>query len=167
MPASPDEQSRQTCAAQLPAVIYLPDLRQPTKSVTSGSERRQRPHVKRCRFNDAELAEFNARAAARGLMDGAYIRVATIGDPGPRAQRRAPVHAAALTAALVAFNRAGNNQNQIARALNELLVIAREQGNDRLENLLMELADAVRGLPVLFAEPVAAILAALGHDRQG
>ncbi len=86
---------------------------------------------------------------------------------GRRRRGRGPVDVAALTAALVAFNRAGNNQNQIARGLNELLIIAREQPDARLESLLMELADAGRGLPVLFAAPVAAILAALDHDREG
>ena len=73
----------------------------------------------------------------------------------------------ALTQAVVAFNRAGNNQNQVARALNELLLVAREQGNARLAGEVEGLAAAIRGLPLMFAEPVAAILAALSHDREG
>jgi hypothetical protein len=153
--------------AELPDVIHLPDLRQRTKKVTSGSELRHRQHVKRCRYDDDELAEFDARAKARGLTDGAYIRASTLGDAGPRARRRAPVDIVALMQALVAFNRVGNNQNQMTRGLNELLLIAREQSNARLENLVLEMADAILGLPALFAEPVAAILAAVRHDREG
>ena len=98
---------------------------------------------------------------------GAYIRAATLGDAGPRARRRAPVDIAALMQALVALNRVGNNQNQIAHALNELLLIAREQGHAQLENRVLDLAGAIRDLPGLFAEPVAAILAAVNRDNEG
>jgi hypothetical protein len=157
--------ARRSPTPTVPPALQVPDLPR-LKKVTSGSELRQRHHVKRCRYDDAELAEFEARARACGLSDGAYIRAVTLGDAGPRAKRRAPVDAAALTAALVAFNRAGNNQNQTARALNELLLIAHERNNARLESLVLELADALRGMPDLFAEPVAAIMAALGHDRE-
>jgi hypothetical protein len=73
----------------------------------------------------------------------------------------------ALTQALVAFNRAGNNQNQTVRALNELALIARDQGLARVESQLRDLAAGIRGLPDLFAAPVAAIMAALSRDREG
>ena len=42
------------------------------------------------------------------------------------------VDAPALMQALVDLNRVGNNQNQMTRALNELLLIAREQSSRRL-----------------------------------
>jgi hypothetical protein len=161
------ERVEETRAGDAPAVIHLPDLRQPAKKVTSGSSNRRRRHVEKFRTDDEEHATLHDTARACGLTFGAYMRASKIGDAGPRAKRRAPVDATALTAALVAFNRAGNNQNQTTRALNELLLIASEQSNARLESLVLELADAIRGLPGIFAEPVAAILAALGHDREG
>jgi hypothetical protein len=144
-----------------------PDLRQPTKKVTSGSDNRARQHVERFRTDDAEHAALHDQARASGLSFGAYMRASKLGDPGPRAQRRAPVDVTALTQALVAFNRVGNNQNQIARALNELLLIAGERSSTRLENLVQELACAIRELPALFAAPNAAILAALSRDSEG
>ena len=86
----------------------------------------------------------------------------------PRLSRRpTSVDTAALTQALVDFNRVGNNQNQIARALNELVLIAREQGNRRLEIRIEELAQSISELPATFAAPLAAIHAALSHDREG
>src|SRR4051812_42230823 len=109
---------------QLPGVIYLPDLRQRTKKVTSGSKKRRRKYVERFRTDDDEHAALHAQARESGLSFGAFMRASKLGDAGPRAQRRAPVDVVALTQGLAAFNRAGNNQNQIARALNEILLIA-------------------------------------------
>jgi hypothetical protein len=165
MTDGPDRGSRETSVG--PGVIHLSDGRQVAKKVTSGSAKRQRKHLEKFRTDDEEHAALHEQARACGLSFGAYMRATKLGNAGPRAKRRAPVDAAALTQALVAFNRAGNNQNQLARGVNELLLIAREQGNERLENLAKELAQAIRGLPMLFAEPVAAVLAALQHDRQG
>ncbi len=152
-------------------VIYLPDERQRRKKATSGSDRRKRHHVERFRTNDAEHEALHERLRASGLGLGAYVMLlADIGGSKaarPRRRSRAAVDDVALTQAVVAFNRAGNNQNQVARALNELLLVAREQGNARLAGEVEGLAAAIRGLPLMFAEPVAAILAALSHDREG
>ena len=152
-------------------IIYLPDERQQRKKVTSGSERRQRHHVERFRTDDSEHAALHERLRASRLSLGDYVmQCATIaGGKGsrPRRRGRAQVDLVALTQAIVAFNRAGNNQNQIARALNEIALVAREQSNTRLEFLVQELADAIRGIPDLFAAPVAAIIAALHRDREG
>jgi len=71
-----------------------------------------------------------------------------------------------LTQATVALNRVGNNQNQEVRALNELVLIAREQSNARLESLVLERIEALRQLPDLFAGVVAAIQAALNDDSE-
>ena len=116
-------------AAETPAVIHLPDLMERSKKVTSGSANRQRRHLEQFRTDDGEHAALREKARASGLSFGAYMRASNLGDAGPRARRRAPVDIAALMQALVALNRVGNNQNQIARALNELLLIAREQGH--------------------------------------
>jgi hypothetical protein len=158
-------------AREAPAVIHLPDLRQSTKKVTSGSNKRQRQHLERFRTDAAEHAALHEQLRATGLSLGAYVmRLAAIeGGNVSRARRRghAPVDVVALTQALVAFNRAGNNQNQTARALNELVLIAREQGCDRLEKQVRDIAAAVRAGPDLFAAPVAAIMAVLNRDREG
>lgn len=156
----PDEKS----TAELPAVIYLPDDRQRAKQVTSGSEKRQRRHVRQTRYDDAELAEFDRRVRAKRLSAGAYTRLATIGEPGPRHQHGpGPAHVAALFDALVAFNRAHNNLNQTARAANTLLLVAHEHGADRLADEVRELQRAVDLLREQFAAPLAALRAALDH----
>ena len=157
--------------SELPDVIQLPDGRpHRAKKVTSGSEKRQRTKAVRVRLHPADAERLKLEAANAGQSLAGYLAAGRLGPEAarrPRRRGRGPVDVAALTAALVAFNRAGNNQNQIARGLNELLIIAREQSDARLESLLLELADALRGLPMLFAAPVAAILAALDHDREG
>ena len=106
--------------------------------------------------------------AGKGLTDGAYIRAAPLAMPGRPAQRPPPYgRCRGADAGARRLQPRGNNQNQTTRALNELLLIAHEQSNARLENLVQELADAIRGMPTLFAEPVAEILAALSGDSEG
>ena len=157
--------------AGAPDVIYLPDARQRTKRVTSGSNRRKRHHLERFRTDDAEHAALHEQLRASGLSLGAYVmQLAEIAGgkvSRPRRRGRAGVDDVALSQATVALNRVGNNQNQTVHALNELVLIARERSNARLESLVLELADAIRGMPALFAEPVAAIMAALNHDSEG
>lgn len=171
MTAPPRDFTEPAPASEAPGVIHLPDRRQLTKKVTSGSNKRQRQHLERFRTDDAEHAALHEQLRATGLSLGAYVmRLAAIeGGTVSRARRRgrAAVDVMALTQALVAFNRAGNNQNQTTHALNELVLIAREQGCDRLASQVRELAAALRGLPDLFAAPVAAIMAALNRDREG
>ncbi|OYV36435.1 MAG: hypothetical protein B7Z80_15540 [Rhodospirillales bacterium 20-64-7] len=166
--AAPESGARAGAAAD---IIYLPDGRQRRKKVTSGSNRRKREHVERFRTDDAEHKALHDRLRESNLSLGEYVmqlgKIA--GREASRRRRRGGTREdkTALTQAIVAFNRAGNNQNQTVRALNELLLIAREQSNMRLESMVLELADAIRGMPDLFAEPIAAILAALHHDREG
>ncbi len=157
-------------ATETPAVIELPDLRQRTKKVTSGSATRQRKDGVFVRLFPEQRARLATEAASSGVSIPAYLVAGRLGDdavPPPMRRRRVTVDTAALLQALVAFNRAGNNLNQTARALNELLLIAQEQSNARLEKLVEELAEAIRGVPGMFMEPVAAILAAVNHDREG
>ena len=128
---------------------------------------RRRGHVERFRTDDAEHAELERRARDAGLSVNAYSRLRTLGDPGPRARRRAPVDATALMSALMAFNRAHNNLNQIARALNTLALFAEEHGAGRVLEELEDLRRAVEPIERSVAPPVAAILEALRYDRQG
>ena len=146
-------------------IIYLPDERQRRKKATSGSEKRQRSKAIRVRVLPAEMERLKAEAAAARMSVAGYLASGRLGEEKAQrsrvTRRRATVDVSALMDALIAFNRAGNNQNQIARALNELLLVAHEQSNARLASEVEALAEAIRGLPVLFAEPVAAIMAAL------
>jgi hypothetical protein len=158
-------------------IIHLPDGRQRTKKVTSGSDRRKRQHTERFRTDDAEHEALHEQLRVRGLSLGEYVmQLAKIGSgkiARPRRGNRAAVDNEALTQAVVAFNRAGNNQNQIARALNELLLVAHEQSSARLASQIEARLAAIDGIASMFAEPMAAIMAALnrgggdpseGHD---
>jgi hypothetical protein len=49
---------------------------------------------------------------------GAYIRMRSLGDAGPRAMRRPPVERAALIELLVKTGRIGGNVYQLSRANN-------------------------------------------------
>ena len=168
-PASVESQGAQAAPAPdaAPDIIYLPDERQQRKKVTSGSARRRRRNLEQFRTDDAERAALHEQLRVTGLSLGQFVmRLARIeGGKFSRSRRRgrAAVDTVALTQAVVAFNRAGNNQNQIARALNELALVARDQGAARLENQIAALAEDMRGMRTMFAEPVAAILAALNR----
>jgi hypothetical protein len=147
-------------AAEAPAIILLPpppDEPEPYRP-HSGSETRKRRHVKRCRFDDDELAEFERRARARNLSDGAFIRAATLDTPGPRARRnhRPLPEMRLLIRHLSEFNRIGNNLNQTTRALNELRLIAEEMGADRLTRIA---GDAIERNQTAIGELRAAVAA--------
>jgi hypothetical protein len=60
-------------ASEAPEVIHLPDLRQPSKKVTSGSNKRRRQHLERFRTDDAEHAALHEQLRATGLSLGAYV----------------------------------------------------------------------------------------------
>jgi hypothetical protein len=86
----------------------------------------------------------------------------------PRLSRRpVSIDTPALTQALVELNRVGNNLNQIARALNELLLIVQGEGDRRIELRIEQLADAIRAAPDALTATLAAIQAALSRDREG
>jgi hypothetical protein len=147
-------------------IIYLPDDRQRTKKVTTGSENRQRQHVRRFRTDDAEDAALDDRLQASGFKSlGEYVmnlaEIAGGKESRPRRRGRAAVDVAALMDVRVDLNRIGNNINQIARTLNELLLIAHERSNAALESMVLEALAAIRETSTLFEEPVAAIKAAL------
>jgi hypothetical protein len=148
-------------AVERGALVRLPA----PESTPRKRPKRRRGHVEQFRTDDAEHAVLAERARDAGLTVGAYLRASALGDAGPRARRRLPVDREALAHAVAEFNRAGGNLNQIARALNE--IAAREEGRGRLAELVAELTLPIRALRDDFAVPLAAILAALGHDRQG
>ncbi len=84
----------------------------------SGSEKRQRPYQSLIRWTEEEWANVSGKADKAGLAVAAFARAATLGDPGPRAQRRPPADHKVLRQLLGEAGRIGNNVNQIARAMN-------------------------------------------------
>jgi hypothetical protein len=163
-PAAPPQ------AGPTPPVIHLPDLRQASKKVTSGSAKRQRHHVERFRTDDAEHEALHGQLRESGLSLGAYVmQLAALRGMGrrPRLRRRATLDVKAVTAALVAFNRGNNNLNQLAHGANRLLLIAEERGSRDLAAEAKELRRAADALRDQFAPSIAAILAALSHVREG
>ena len=114
MPGEPGEGTGETRAGLVSAIIHLPDL-SPRPTATKKPKRR-RAHMERFRTNDEEHAELDRRARDAGLSINAYSRLRTLGDPGPRARRRAPVDATALARRLVAFNRQHSNIDNQAPA---------------------------------------------------
>jgi len=164
---TPEAAAREKLAGTLPDVIALPDERQRTKTVTSGSATRKRRHLEQFRTDDDEHAALQDRARECGLSFGAFMRAWKLGDAGPRAQRRKPVDVQALTAALVADHRNDNNLNQIARAANTLALVAQERGSDQLAYEVRELRQQLEQNRQDRAAPRAALLAALQRDSEG
>ncbi len=60
--------------------------------MSSGSDKRQRPHQSLVRWTSEEFARAAAKADKAGLALAAFIRAAILGDAGPRAQRRPTVN---------------------------------------------------------------------------
>ena len=86
--------------------------------MASGSDKRQRGEAVTVRLTKDERATLDALASRSGLAVGAFMRAASFGDAGPRAQRRPPADHKALRQLLGECGRVGNNLNQIARQLN-------------------------------------------------
>ena len=87
--------------------------------------------------------------------------------PARAPRRRAPVDVTALAHGLVAFNRQHSNYNQAVRALNRLALAAENDGWRDVPRELRELRRVIEQIQEQFAAPVAAILAAMRHDREG
>ena len=83
----------------------------------AGSDKRRRGKIIAFRCLDEEFDAIAAKAGKAGLAVAGFMRAVGLGDPGPRAQRRPPVDHVALQQALGQLGRAGNNLNQISRAL--------------------------------------------------
>ena len=84
--------------------------------MSSGSDKRQRPHQSLIRWSDEEFARITGKADKAGLAIAAFMRAAALGDAGPRAQRRRPADYKALLKIHGQLGRIGGNVNQIARA---------------------------------------------------
>jgi hypothetical protein len=128
---------------------------------------RKRQRVVRFRLDDAESDALEERARASGLAVGAYLRACGLGDAGPRARRRAPVDRELLARTNAELNRVGNNLNQIARALNEIVLEETEAPRDRLAQLVAELEQPNRAGMDELTGVLREIRRALGYDSQG
>jgi len=159
---------------QLPDVIYLPDeTGQPERKWRSGSAKRKRQAAVLVRMLPAQLERIIADAAASKMTVPEYLLTGRLTDDvsAPRRHRRirAPIDEAALMRALVAFNRASNNLNQLAHAGNRLALLSEQHGGIRDEGIredVRALSGAVDHLREEFSQPVAAILEAL-RVREG
>ena len=170
MTGEPEQGREETRAGAAPAVIHLRDQRQPTKKVTSGSENRQRTQAIRVRVHPADGERLKIEAAAAGTSVAGYLASGRLGDeaaPRPRIRRRAPVDVAALTQALVAFNRGTSLLNQTAHAANSIALMGGTLDPGRVADELRELRRGIEHIKDSFAAPIAAILAALSHDSEG
>jgi hypothetical protein len=161
---------REAGEIRLPDVICLPDEGgQPAKKRRSGSAKRQRQAAVLVRMLPAQLERIHADATAAKMTVPEYLLTGRLTDDEgvPRRHRRirAPVDEAALMRALVAFNRANNNLNQLAHAGNRLALLSERHGGSRED--VSALSCAVERLREEFSAPVAAILEALGRVREG
>jgi hypothetical protein len=170
VPAEPEAGEGETRGA-VQAVIHLPDERQRTKKITSGSENRQRTQAIRVRLHPADADRLKTEAAAAGMSVAGYLasgRLDTEIAFRPRfRRRRASVDVAAFMQGMVSFNRAANLLNQQTRALNTLALFAEEHGEARLAAEVRELRREIERQREQFAGPVAAIHAALRDEREG
>jgi hypothetical protein len=152
-------------------VIYLPDERQRTKKVTSGSNRRQRSTAILVRLHPADAGRLKEEAAAAGMSVAGYLASGRLNTEiafRPRLRRRrASVDVAALMQGMVSFNRALSLLNQQTRALNTLALFAEEHGSEQLAAEVRQSRRELENMRQQFAAPVAAIHAALGDEREG
>lgn len=98
--------------------------------MSSGSDKRKRPHILRVRLSDTELAALTQRAEAVNRTVAAYVRDVALGQ-SPRTR-----DTMALVAAL---SRVGNNLNQLAKR-------AHQTGHVPAAEALDPLLDEVRAL---------------------
>jgi hypothetical protein len=155
-----------------PAVIPLgppTGLTSPQKS-RHGSENCQRVEVVHVRVFPHELERLKVEAAAAGMSVAGYLRTGRLGDDaaGPRIRQRLPAVEAELLARNNAeLNHIGSNLNQTTRALNELVLIAREIGNDPLARANLDAIERTRAIIADLAVTFAANRCAAGYDREG
>lgn len=159
-------------AREAPAIIHLgPPPAVPPKS-RHGSENRQRSAGILVKLTPADHQRVKTEAAAAGMSAAAYLATGRLNNETarrPRVNRRrhVAVNEAALLRALVAFNRASNNLNQVAYTGNRLMIVAEEHGAAELQEEAREIRRAVEALRNDMAAPLAAILAALTGVREG
>jgi hypothetical protein len=132
------------------------------KRPRSGSQKRRQRRIS-IGLEPTELDAVNERAEAAGMSRNAYIRLAVLGDPGPRAVPRPPVEKALLGQAVGQLGRAagqigriGNNLNQLAHQANAGRVLPAAA----LEPVFAD----VKAATAEMREAVAAVMKALGRD---
>jgi len=171
MTEPPDLTPELLSGCDTPAVIHLPPPAAPESyRPRSGSEKRQRRHVVQFRTDDVELTELRRRAWDSGRLSvGAFCRKRALGDPGVRhARGPAPPDVQLLSRNFSELNRVGNNLNQTTRALNELVLIAREIGADRLMRIAREAIERSETATDELRAVMAENRRALGYrDREG
>lgn len=94
------------------------DTKRNKSSGSSGSEKRQRPHVVSVRLNARERAELNSRAERAGISAGAYLRHQGLDVPPPRQRNRPAVEVQVLSRLVGQLGKLGSNLNQIAHRIN-------------------------------------------------
>jgi len=157
-------------AREAPEVIHLPPPADPAPATVArhGSEKRQRSDGAFVRLLPAQKARLTSAAADAGMTIPAYLLAGRLGPdttPPRRRPRRIPtLETEALMKGVVAFNRANNNLNQLARTGNTLALFAEEHGSARRADHAADLTRAVEDLRADFAPALAAILAALDYD---
>ena len=114
--------------------------------MASGSDKRQRGETVTVRLTRDERDALDALASRSGLAVGAFMRAASFGDAGPRAQRRPPADHKALRQLLGECGRVGNNLNQIAHALNAGGSVILSEITATSRELLATLSDIRRAL---------------------
>lgn len=156
-------------ASQAPAIIHLPYLPPPSEHKRRGQHYGPRPVEDprsawlTTRTTPEFLAKVRADAKAADLPVSDYIHVALGGMPSPRARRNPSEATKVLAQLLGQMGKRGNNLNQGARALNQIAIAAGEgAGQDRLAELIEEMADLHRQAIAEHRECVTAILRAMG-----
>jgi len=153
-------------------VIYLPDDRQRTKKVTSGSENRQRKAGVFVRLHPADEARLKIEADAAGISLAGYLASGRLDKETayrPRLKRRhVTADVAAYLDGLVDFRRGNSLLNQGTHALNRIALVVEAQGcGGRMVEELAALRQEIEQIRGMFEPPVAAIQAALSHDSEG
>jgi len=121
MTDAPEPETARMPAADIPAVIHLPDLtrvkpeRKPVRRRVPDPRSAWLPPT---RVSPALRDKVIVEAAATGLSLGAFIRARLDGSPGPRAKRNPGPDAVLLAKVLAELGKSGSNLNQIAYHLN-------------------------------------------------
>ena len=90
------------------------------------------------RWTPAEHEQLSQRARRAGLSRAAFIRLKTLGDEGPRSQKRPSKERRDLAQLLGELGKIGSNINQIARHLNS--------GGDMQRQFAEQLVTAIRAI---------------------
>lgn len=169
-----DDPAEAETRAGAPEVIYLPDDRQRTKKITSGSENRQRTCGIRVRVLPADLERLKIEAAEAGISVAGYLASGRLGEETayrPRLKRRrTTADVAAYLDGLVDFRRGNSLLNQGIHALNRMALVAEAEGcGGRMVEELAALRREIGQIKQRFAAPIDAIQAALSKsdDSEG